>query len=100
MDIDGRIWRLRDAAVRVAQGCGLRMIAGDRLRFVADWQGMRIAYREAPKFVPSNDLGYRLEIWSPDLVLSLQWSKGDGRRDIVSFVPGEWEKALLRLGPG
>jgi len=122
MSADDRVWRLRDAAVRVVRERGRwETIGGVRL-VVADWQGMRIAYRtpfQRIRHIPdprsySNalafaeaepDLAYVLEIWTyPNMltqvwtqVLQTQWSDGDTEQRVVSFKEGGWQWPLIKL---
>ena len=117
-----RVWRLRDAAVRVVHEHGhWETIGGARL-VIADWRELRIAYQtpfQRLRHIPdprsySNalalaaaqpDLAYVLEIWTyPNMlakvwtqVLHAQWSDSDAERRVVTFKEGGWEWPLIKL---
>jgi|SRR5689334_8372460 len=117
-----RVWRLRDAAVRVIRDHGhWETVAGLRL-VVADWQAMRIVHRtpfQRPRLIPSPhaysnalalaasepDLAYVLEIWTyPNMltqvwaeVLHVQWSANEAEKRVICFKEGGWEWPLVKL---
>jgi hypothetical protein len=39
------------------------------------------------------NLPYALDVWSGKKVLNIEWAD-DGRVDLVSYKPGDWERAL------
>jgi hypothetical protein len=43
----------------------------------------------------SRNLPYGLDIWCNNKVLNIEWSD-DGRIEVVSYRPGEWERDLER----
>jgi hypothetical protein len=46
------------------------------------------------------NLPYGLDIWRDGKVLNVEWTDDDGRVDIVSYKPGDWELELERLAIG
>jgi hypothetical protein len=116
-----RIWRLRDAAIRVLHGYGQwEMLGGLRL-LTADWRDLKIVYRtpfqrKRPCADPLTyasalalaqaepDLAYMLEIWHWRgaqwyQVLHTQWSEDNAERRVLTYRFGEWELSLMVLAP-
>lgn len=119
MDGEERIWRLRDAAIRVLHGCGYWQRLGGLRLLTADWRDLKIVYRtpfQRKRPDPLTyagalavaeaepDLAYVLEIWQCRgtqwcQVLHMQWSDDNAERRVLSYQSGEWELSLIVLVP-
>ena len=108
-----RAVKLRDAAIAIVRRCGTWET--DRFGVIkimgARTGAIRIIYRTPFQPITSDqsrqkylgalyriplrkNLSYGLDIWAPKKVLNIEWSE-QGKVELVSFRPGEWEAQLI-----
>jgi hypothetical protein len=93
-----RAIQLRDLTLLAIKTGGAQACADINMAMRERPNDLYIYYRTVPylpAWVPSRNLPYGLDIWSGNKVLNFEWSD-DGRINVISYRPGEWESDLER----